>query len=374
MYLCTRKWHICQLNIKKMNEIGYQIGLWFDQNRRDLPWRHTKNAYRIWLSEIILQQTRVAQGLDYYERFVAAYPRVDDLAAAPLDQVLKLWQGLGYYSRARNLHAAAQQVMAWRKEHGGKDFPDTFADLIGLKGVGRYTAAAIASFASEERVAVVDGNVYRVLARLFDLDTPIDTTKGQKLFQKLADELLLQAVGEEEGHGSPSRHNQAMMELGALVCTPTQPKCDACPVMSHCLAYAANTIGERPVKQGRTHVRERHFTYIIYIYKNMLWVHQRGAGDIWQGLWEFVLIEDGNIPPAVKGRATLLLERKHQLTHQTIYAAFYVVELPDDIDPKTNAAISTLPDDYRPIGWMEWQQLAVPRLIDEANKRLSAWF
>ena len=357
-----------------MNEIGYQIGVWFDQNRRELPWRHTKDAYRIWLSEIILQQTRVAQGLDYYERFVAAYPRVDDLAAAPLDQVLKLWQGLGYYSRARNLHAAAQQVMAWRKEHGGKDFPDTFADLIGLKGVGRYTAAAIASFASEERVAVVDGNVYRVLSRLYDIDTPIDTTQGQKLFQGLADELLEQTVGEGKGKESPGRHNQAMMELGALLCTPTQPKCATCPVRSHCLALAAGTVGERPVKQGRTHVRERRFTYIIYIYKDKLWVHQRGAGDIWQGLWEFVLNEDGDVPAAVKDHATLVLERKHQLTHQTIYATFYAVRLPDDKDPKTNAAISTLPDDYRPIGWMEWQQLAVPRLIDEANKRLSAWF
>ena len=357
-----------------MNEIGYQIGLWFDQNGRDLPWRHTRDAYRIWLSEIILQQTRVAQGFDYYERFVAAYPRVDDLAAAPLDHVLKLWQGLGYYSRARNLHAAAQQVMAWRKEHGGKDFPDTYADLIGLKGVGSYTAAAIASFASDEQVAVVDGNVYRVLSRIFDIDTPIDTTKGQKLFQKLADELLLQSVGKEDGQGSSSRHNQAMMELGALVCTPTQPKCATCPVMSHCLARAAGSVGERPVKQGRTHVRERHFTYIIYIYKDKLWVHQRGAGDIWQGLWEFVLCEERELPATLKEQATLLLERKHQLTHQTIYATFLVVRLPDDMDPQTNAAIRTLTDDYRPMSWMEWQQLAVPRLIDEANKRLSAWF
>ncbi len=357
-----------------MNEISYQIGLWYDQHRRDLPWRHTRDAYRIWLSEIILQQTRVAQGMDYYERFVAAYPRVDDLAAAPLDSVLKLWQGLGYYSRARNLHAAAQQVMAWRKEHGGKEFPDTFADLIGLKGVGRYTAAAIASFASEERVAVVDGNVYRVLARLFDIDTPIDTAQGQKLFQLLADGLLPQTVGYDDGHGSSSRHNQAMMELGALLCTPAQPKCSECPVGEHCLARAAGTIGERPVKQGRTRVRERHFTYTIYIYKDMLWVHQRGAGDIWQGLWEFVLNEDGEIPAGMKDQATLLLERKHQLTHQTIYATFHVVRLPDDKAPETNAAIATLPDDYRPMTWMEWQQLAVPRLIDEANKRLSAWF
>lgn len=348
-----------------MNDISHKIGLWYDQFRRDLPWRHTRDAYRIWLSEIILQQTRVAQGLDYYRRFVTAYPTVEELAAAPLDHVLKLWQGLGYYSRARNLHAAAQQVMAWRKEHPGKDFPDTYAELIKLKGVGHYTAAAIASFASEERVAVVDGNVYRVLSRLFDLDTPIDTTKGQKLFQTVADEMLPEAS---------AHHNQAMMEFGALHCTPTQPRCETCPVGMHCLALSAGTVGQRPVKQGRTSVRERRFTYIIYIYKDRLWAHQRGPGDIWQGLWEFVLDESGEIPATPGAPATLLLERKHQLTHQTLYATFYVVRLPDDRDPKTNAAIRSLQDDYRPFTWMEWQQLAVPRLIDEANRRLSAWF
>ncbi|MBO4754098.1 MAG: A/G-specific adenine glycosylase [Bacteroidales bacterium] len=355
-----------------MNDITHKIGLWYDEHRRDLPWRHTRDAYRIWLSEIILQQTRVAQGLGYYERFVAAFPRVDDLAAAPLDRVLKLWQGLGYYSRARNLHAAARQVTAWREEHPEKSFPDRYADLIGLKGVGHYTAAAIASFASEEAVAVVDGNVYRVLSRLFDIDTPIDTGKGRKTFQSLADELLRDAIG--QGDGRASRHNQAMMEFGALHCTPTQPKCATCPVGMHCLALSAGTVGERPTKQGRTSVRERRFIYIIYIYKDKLWAHQRGAGDIWQGLWEFVLLEGEDLPSALQERATLLLERKHQLTHQTIHASFHVVRLPDDEEPTKNAAIQSLANDYRAFTWMEWQQLAVPRLIDEANKRLSAWF
>ena len=357
-----------------MNDITHKIGLWFDQHKRDLPWRHTREAYRIWLSEIILQQTRVAQGLGYYERFVSAFPTVEALAAAPLDQVLKLWQGLGYYSRARNLHAAAQQVMAWREEHRGKSFPDTYADLIRLKGVGHYTAAAIASFSSEETVAVVDGNVYRVLSRLFDIDTPIDTTKGQKLFQRLADELLCESIGQGGGNSGSSHHNQAMMEFGALHCTPAQPRCETCPVVEHCLARAAGTLRERPRKQGRTNVRERHFTYIIYIYKDKLWAHQRGAGDIWQGLWEFVLIEGEGLPPALKEQAALLLERKHQLTHQTIHASFHVVRLPDDDDPTKNAAIRSLTNDYRPFTWMEWQHQAVPRLIDEANKRLSAWF
>ena len=357
-----------------MNEISYKIGIWFDQHQRDLPWRRTTDAYRIWLSEIILQQTRVVQGLDYYLRFVEAFPTVEDLAAAPTDKVLKLWQGLGYYSRARNLHTAAQQVIEWKKSHPGKSFPDQYADLIGLKGVGHYTAAAIASFASEEQVAVVDGNVYRVLSRLFDIATPIDTSQGKKEYQALADEMLREAVADGREGAQPSRHNQAMMEFGALHCTPTQPKCETCPVVAHCLAYAAGDIAQRPVKQGKTAVRDRYFIYLIYIYKDTLWVHQRGAGDIWQGLWEFVLEEQDESPTEQNDEAIILLHKKHQLSHQTIHATFRVVRLPDDIDPNTIPDIQSLPDDYQQISWMEWQQCAVPRLIDEANKRLSAWF
>lgn len=357
-----------------MNEITYKIGFWFDRNKRDLPWRHTRDAYLIWLSEIILQQTRVVQGLDYYLRFVEAFPTVEDLASAPLDKVLKLWQGLGYYSRARNLHTAAQQVIEWKQTHPGKTFPDRYADLITLKGVGPYTAAAIASFASDEEVAVVDGNVYRVLSRLFDIDTPIDTTRGQKAYQALADELLHTVVAETQEDARSSRYNQSMMEFGALHCTPTSPHCTDCPVMTHCLAYAHHTIEQRPVKQGKIAVRERHLTYLIYIYKDTLWVHQRGAGDIWQGLWEFVVHEDEDIPTEYVEGAVCLLEKKHQLTHQTLFARFLVIRLPDDLDPQTNAAIRSLPDGYRRMTWMEWQQMAVPRLIDEANKRLSVWF
>ncbi len=303
-----------------------------------------------------------------------AFPTVEDLAAAPEDQVLKLWQGLGYYSRARNLHTAAQQVVEWKRNHTDKTFADRYADLIKLKGVGPYTAAAIASFASEEQVAVVDGNVYRVLSRLFDIDTPIDTTRGQKEFQTLADEMLKAATSNDpEGKGS-SRHNQSMMEFGALHCTPAAPRCDTCPVMTHCLSYANHTTEQRPVKQGKTAVRERHFTYLIYIYKDTLWVHQRGGGDIWQGLWEFVLFETEDVSPRLKDPTVFLLQKKHQLTHQTIYANFFVIKLADEEDPQNNTAILSLPDDYRQVTWMEWQQLAVPRLIDEANKKLSAWF
>jgi len=352
-----------------MNDISISIGQWYDVNRRDLPWRHTLDPYRIWLSEIILQQTRVTQGMDYYLRFVEAFPTVEALAASPQDRVLKLWQGLGYYSRARNLHAAAQSVCDRYRKGEEVHFPTSYAELIKLKGVGRYTAAAIASFAADEAVAVVDGNVYRVLSRLFDVDTPIDTTSGQKYYQQLADELMHETVRGQGELCRPSHHNQALMEFGALHCTPTSPRCDECPVAGHCLALANGTVEQRPVKQGKVKVRERQLTYIIYIYKETLWVHQRGEGDIWQGLWEPALLPSGGVDGAV-----LLLKKKHQLTHQTLYAEFWVVKLADDEDPALNKDIQALPADYRQVTWMEWQQLAVPRLIDEANQKLSAWF
>lgn len=347
-----------------MNDISAKIGRWYDENKRNLPWRDTKDAYRIWLSEIILQQTRVAQGLEYYQRFVERFPTVRDLAQASQDEVLKLWQGLGYYSRARNLHAAAQQV--WEnvkckmKNEKLNVFPTQYKDLIKLKGVGPYTAAAIASFSSDEKVAVVDGNVYRVLSRLFDIDTPIDSTQGQKDFLALATQLLPE---KHAGH-----HNQAMMELGALCCTPTSPQCESCPVADHCLALANHTIGQRPVKAGKVKVRERHLHYLIYIYKDMLWVHQRGEGDIWTGLWEFVISEELGVKTAMQ------FSIKHQLTHQILFADFQVVPV------KTEKEAAALDEKLQPMGykrvtWMEWQELAVPRLIDEANRRIAeAWF
>ena len=337
-----------------MNDISVKIGFWYDKNQRDLPWRHTQDAYLIWLSEIILQQTRVVQGMEYYLRFVERYPTVEELAKADEDEVLKMWQGLGYYSRARNLHKAARQVVETTKA-----FPRTYAELIKLKGVGPYTAAAIASFSSDERVAVLDGNVYRVLSRLFDIDTPIDSAKGQKDFLALASELL-----PTQGAG---RHNQAMMELGALCCTPASPQCAECPVAGHCLALANDTIGQRPVKAGKVKVRERFLQYIIYIYEVSVWVHQRGEGDIWQGLWEFVLNEQDS---RTEGASFSI---KHQLTHQTLYADFIVQKVTDE---KEAARLDEelQPKEYQRISWLEWQKLAVPRLIDEANRRIAeAW-
>lgn len=360
-----------------MNEISNKIAFWYDKNQRDLPWRHTHDPYRIWLSETILQQTRVAQGWDYYLRFVEHYPTVQDLAAASEDEVLKLWQGLGYYSRARNLHTAAMQVTGDESLDG---FPSEYARLIKLKGVGPYTAAAIASIAADEEVAVVDGNVYRVLSRLFDLATPIDTGQGQRQFMALATELLPHRA---EG-GSPGHHNQAMMELGALCCTPTSPKCQDCPVADHCLALANGTVAERPVKSTKVKVRERHLLYIIYIYKEGMWVHQRGAGDIWQGLWEPYSIEieqkeerETLFPPTPLPdiiQPQLIMEKKHQLTHQTINAQFWVCQLTnDDQSEQLNRALG--PKGYRWVSWDDWQGMAVPRLIDEVNRKLSSdWF
>lgn len=336
-----------------------KIAKWYDINERDLPWRHTRDAYKIWLSEIILQQTRVVQGIDYYRRFAERYPTVAALAEATEDEILKLWQGLGYYSRARHLHAAARQVM---QEYNGI-FPTRSADLIKLEGIGPYTAAAIASFSTDEHVAVVDGNVYRVLSRLYDDPTPIDTPAGARQFALLAKEML-----PDTGAG---RHNQAMMELGALCCTPTSPHCDSCPIADNCLALANGTIALRPVKQGRVKVRQRFLSYYIFIYEKTLWVRQRGAHDIWQGLWEFHLVEsnaptdhkpDPALIPEGAVVTTLACGRRHQLTHQLLTADFHAVVLKKPLDNPTG---------LRQVTWEEWQTLAVAKLISDANRLLS---
>ena len=344
-------------------EITHILQSWYQTHHRDLPWRQTQDAYRIWLSEIILQQTRVAQGLDYYIRFVNAFPTVGELANATEDEVLKLWQGLGYYSRARNLHKAAIQV----HDNFHDSFPTRYADLIRLAGVGPYTAAAIASFSSGEAVAVVDGNVYRVLSRLFDLDIPIDTNIGQKTFFDLASQLLDQK--------NPGLHNQAIMEFGALQCTPSSPVCSDCPLQDKCLALSNHTIGERPVKANKVEVRQRRLTYVLFKYEDKIWVHQRGAGDIWQGLWEYYLTptefsaepDSDNLKrdlPSFQGNICKAFTLKHQLTHQLLICDFYFVQL--------TKPITTLPQDYIQISWEEWQSKAVSKLISEANQRFDA--
>ncbi|MEG1586062.1 MAG: A/G-specific adenine glycosylase [Bacteroidales bacterium] len=299
---------------------------WYRIHRRELPWRETQDPYKIWISEIILQQTRVQQGLEYYNRFILRFPDIKALAAAPLEEVLKYWQGLGYYSRARNLHAAAIQVATL---FDGV-FPKTYEDILALKGIGTYTAAAIASFAYDLPYAVIDGNVYRVLSRVFALPTPIDTGRGKKDFQQLADSLI------DPRH--PALHNQAMMELGALQCIPVNPDCSLCPLHSICVAAATRTVADYPVKQGKTKVRDRWFHYFYIEQDGFTFIRQRTAKDIWSHLYEFPLVETeartdtaqlvlsddflklfGNMQLTME----IIMERKHILSHQHIHAVFY---------------------------------------------------
>ena len=258
-----------------------EILRWFRENGRDLPWRETRDPYAIWLSEIILQQTRIAQGWEYWERFMQTYPKVEDLAAASEDDVLKLWQGLGYYSRARNLHAAAKQIVALGS------FPNTLDGIKSLKGVGDYTAAAIGSFAFDIPAAVVDGNVYRVLSRYFGIDTPINSTQGKKEFAALAQSLLPAS--------DAASYNQGMMDFGAIQCTPQSPKCLLCPLAETCEALRSGRVEELPVKNKTVKVKTRHLSYIYIrcrsavadgseIPEPMIAIHRRGEGDIWQGV------------------------------------------------------------------------------------------
>lgn len=248
---------------------------WYEQHKRDLPWRAEPDPYRIWLSEVILQQTRVDQGLDYYYRFCTHFPTVTDLADASEEEVLKLWQGLGYYSRARNLHYTARQIAV---EFKG-EFPDTYSQLLSLKGIGPYTAAAIASMAFNRQHAVVDGNVYRVLSRYFGIDDPIDESKGKKHFAELAESLIPSA--------NPGTWNQALMEFGALFCVPRNPDCAACPLHLSCEARKSNRVHALPVKARKTLVKNKQIWYLIIRCGDQILVHHRANQGIWKNLWDF---------------------------------------------------------------------------------------
>lgn len=301
---------------------------WYRANGRDLPWRNTSDPYRIWISEIILQQTRVAQGYDYYIRFMERFPDVETLAGAEEEEVMRLWQGLGYYSRARNLHAAAKSVVA-----AGK-FPDSYEGVRALKGVGDYTAAAICSFAYGMPCAVVDGNVYRVLARWLGVDTPIDTSAGKKEFAVLAQELLDKRL--------PAVYNQAIMDFGATVCTPQSPGCTGCPLAETCVGLHRKRVGELPRKARKTKVINRYFHYVYLHSADEMWLQKRGEGDIWQNLYELPLIETESpceeadlfalpdwqfLTGGMKVAYVRLLEKekKHLLSHRCIYASCYEV-------------------------------------------------
>ena len=386
-----------------MNSFSNTILSWFRENGRELPWRETKNPYAIWLSEIILQQTRIAQGWEYWERFMAQYPTVEDLAAAHEDEVLKLWQGLGYYSRARNLHAAAKQIVALGH------FPDTLEGIKQLKGVGDYTAAAIGSFAFDIPAAVVDGNVYRVLARYFGIDTPINSTQGKKEFAALAQSLLpsskasdfLSLSSASDSLSSSSQvaaYNQAMMDFGAIQCTPQSPKCLLCPLAETCEAMRSTRIAELPVKQKTLKVKTRHLSYIYIRCNGMTAIHRRGEGDIWQGLWEpfnasditeaTASIASAQASPSsakfspssaklspfkselaaslhlsnVDGLQLLAQDVKHVLTHRILLADFYLLE---------TEARPQLPDDYIWIKEEEIEDYGIPRLIELMLEKIS---
>jgi A/G-specific adenine glycosylase len=329
------------------------LDTWFDQNERLMPWRETRDPYRIWLSEIILQQTRVAQGTPYYLAFINQFPTIEKLANAPEDEVLKLWQGLGYYSRARNLHFAAKQVMM---EFSG-EFPNQYSSILKLKGVGPYTASAIASIAFGEKRAAVDGNVIRVISRLFGISEDTNQSVTQNTIQKLADELIKDS--------NPGRHNQAMMEFGAMQCVPKNPNCQNCPLSEYCIALKNQWVDQIPLKVKKLKRRSRYFHYFIIQDDSNVWLHRRSENDIWNGLYQFPLIESSsnelNLPDAVFSiLGSLSVEmiksnkaKKHVLSHQDIYATFHHIKV--KCLPESSFISSKL---------NEVHTFALPRLID----------
>ena len=314
---------------------------WFSENKRDLPWRDTSDAYAIWLSEVILQQTRIQQGRAYWERFMERFPRVEDLAEATEDEVLRLWQGLGYYSRARNLHHAARQIVA------NNGFPTTYDGIRRLKGVGDYTAAAVASIAFGQPVAAVDGNVYRVLSRYFGIDTPINSTEGKKTFAALAQSLL--------PPDAPSMFNQALMDFGATQCTPQSPRCTLCPFTESCEALRTGKTTLLPVKRKTLKIQTRRMDYVYIRCNGLTALRRRPKGDIWQGLWEPLLVENDPMP-ALDGHLSLLRKQvKHVLTHRIILSDFYLLQT--DKRP-------LLPENYVWVPEKEVEKYALPRLVE----------
>lgn len=318
---------------------SHDLRQWYKRFARNLPWRETQDPYSIWLSEIILQQTRVNQGLPYYERFIKAYPEVADLAAAPLDDVLKLWEGLGYYSRARNLHKGAQHIAL----HG---MPKSYSEWLKVPGVGPYTAAAVSSFAFNEEVAVVDGNVQRVLARLFNVSEPVNATNGQRLIQSMADELIRNEPAAE--------HNQAIMELGALICTPKNPSCSECPWSAYCEARSLGKQSDLPVKLKKTKVIEKSLNYTAVFGKTGLYVQQRPTSGIWGGLYEVHPVAADQIAlPIGATTSREIHQMEHLLSHRKLKLTIQHVELNLE-EPEQISGLTLIP-------WSQISQLAFPK-------------
>lgn len=309
-------------SLRRMTEsdfFGQTIIRWYNKNKRDLPWRHTKDTYKIWISEIILQQTRVNQGLPYYETFVKKFPTVHHLANAKEDVVMKTWQGLGYYSRARNLHHTAKFIS---KNLKGK-FPNEYEEIKKLKGVGDYTAGAIASFAFNKPHPVVDGNVFRVLSRYFGIKTPIDSTEGKKEFTRKAEFLL--------DKKNPGLFNQSVMEFGALQCVHQNPDCGKCPLKKNCIAFSKRLVDVLPIKSKKGKIRKRYFNYLIVRKAGKFLIRKRTENDIWKNLYDFPMVEtkkemkNGRLEGWKNGRKKCVASYKHLLSHQVIFARFWEV-------------------------------------------------
>jgi A/G-specific adenine glycosylase len=325
------------------------ISRWYLQNHRQLPWRQIKDAYKIWVSEIILQQTRVRQGLPYYQRFIAHFPDVASLAAAHEQDILHLWQGLGYYSRARNMHTAAKEIM---KKHRGK-FPDTYQEIRNLKGIGDYTAAAIASFAFGLPHVAVDGNVLRVISRIAEIEEDINLGKTRMLISRIAREMM--------GNSDPALFNQSMMEFGAMQCVAKNPQCDICPLRDRCKAFISGKVQHLPLKINKTKVRNRYIDYLIFQNKEHTYIKRRGKDDIWEGLYDFPLLEHHksinhtDLIEQVRNEYRIsksinLLHRskefRHRLSHQLLHIHFNIIEgIPDSIDGNwIKVRFANLPD------------------------------
>lgn len=342
-----------------MNIFNSHIHHWYSNYKRDLPWRNTRDPYFIWLSEIILQQTRIDQGLAYYQRFTEVFPTIFDLANATEDQVLKLWQGLGYYSRARNLHFTAKFIT---QQCYGK-FPDKYHKLLLLKGIGEYTAAAIASISFNEEYPTVDGNVFRVLSRFFGIEIPIDTTAGKKIFLDLATELIKGT--------DPGMHNQALMEFGALQCTPQKPNCIICPLNNQCFAFLTNKTSDLPVKLKKPKQRNRYFNYFVLLLDDYTWIKKRVGKDIWKNLFEFPMIETSNgtsIEELLSSPEVIQLMspdqsivekiedwKIHLLTHQKIHYRIITVRLLQE---------NKMPDELMRVNKKDIFNFAVPKLLE----------
>ena len=339
-------------------ETKQKLGNWFDVFRRDLPWRADKNPYKIWLSEIIMQQTRVAQGTPYYQRFINKYPDVKALASAPEQEVLRLWQGLGYYSRARNLHHTAKEI---EKKFNGV-FPDDYKKLLSLKGIGKYTASAIISIAYNKPYAVLDGNVYRVLARLYGIETPVNAPEAEKIFSEKAQTLL--------DKKNPGRFNEAMMEFGALQCVPQNPNCAICPLSTLCTAVLTGKVALLPVKIPKKAPTVRQINYLFIYNKDGLYLKKRTPGDIWQGLYDLPELDGETDNEIIQniftkfGFAGKTISKtaamKHQLTHQTLQVSIYQVKIKNALKKGLN--------DSHFIKFNELNNYPLPRPIEKFLK------